>query len=169
VGAIYSTVRSVYVETTVISYLTAKPSRDLIVAAHQQVTREWWEKAQGRFDLYISAVVLDEVTQGNPDAAERRRSIVADMKLLEMLAAVEDLKAEYSEKLPIPDKALADCYHLALASWHGMDYLVSWNMKHIVNGDVILTVQELNAARGIRTPLICTPEELVEDPWSTTP
>lgn len=168
-GAIYSTVRSVYVETTVISYLTAKPSRDLIVAAHQQVTREWWEKAQGRFDLYISAVVLDEVTQGNPDAAERRRSIVADMKLLEMLAAVEDLKAEYSEKLPIPDKALADCYHLALASWHGMDYLVSWNMKHIVNGDVILTVQELNAARGIRTPLICTPEELVEDPWSTTP
>ncbi len=139
------------------------------MAAHQQVTREWWEKAQGRFDLYISAVVLDEVTQGNPDAAERRRSIVADMKLLEMLAAVEDLKAEYSEKLPIPDKALADCYHLALASWHGMDYLVSWNMKHIVNGDVILTVQELNAARGIRTPLICTPEELVEDPWSTTP
>lgn len=111
--------RSVYVETTVVSYLTANPSRDLVVAAHQQVTREWWEKARLRFDLHVSA--------------------------------------------------LADCYHLALASWHGMDYLVSWNMKHIVNGDVILAVQEINAARGIRTPLICTPEELVEDPWSTIP
>jgi hypothetical protein len=64
---------------------------------------------------------------------------------------------------------VADCYHLALASWHGVDYLASWNMKHIVNGDVILAVQEINAAKGIRTPLICTPEELVEDPWSTTP
>lgn len=162
-------VRSVYVETTVVSYLTAKPSRDLVVAAHQQVTREWWEKAQLRFDMYISAVVLDEIVQGDPEAAEKRRRIVADMKLLGRLPQVEELKAEYAARLPIPDKALADCYHLALASWHGMDYLVSWNMKHIVNGDVILAVQDLNAARGIRTPLICTPEELVEDPWSTTP
>ena len=91
------------------------------------------------------------------------------MNLLGRPPQVEELKAEYAARLPIPDTALADCYHLALASWHGMDYLVSWNMKHIVNGDVILAVQEINADRGIRTPLICTPEELVEDPWSTTP
>jgi len=162
-------VRSVYVETTVVSYLTAKPSRDIVVTAHQQVTREWWEKARQRFDLYTSAVVLDEISEGDPEAAEKRRRIVADMQLLERPPEVEELKAEYSEKLPIPDKAMADCYHLALASWHGMDYLVSWNMKHIVNGDVILAVQEMNSARGIRTPLICTPEELVEDSWSMTP
>ena len=161
--------RSVYVETTVVSYLTAKPSRDLVVAAHQQVTREWWEKACLRFDLHVSAVVIDEVSEGDQEAAEKRKTIVAGMKLLARTPEVEDMKAEYARKLPIPDKALADCYHLALASWHGMDYLVSWNMKHIVNGDVILAVQEINAARGIRTPLICTPEELVEDPWSTTP
>jgi len=162
-------VRSVYVETTVVSYLTAKSSRDLVVAAHQEVTREWWEKAPQRFDLYASAIVLDEIAEGDPEAAERRRRIVADMKLLGRPPEVEELKAEYAERLPIPDKAMADCYHLALASWHGMDYLVSWNMKHIVNGDVILSVQEMNSARGIRTPLICTPEELVEDSWSMTP
>lgn len=86
------------------------------------------------------------------------------MKLLGRTPEVEEIGTEYARKLPIPDKAMADCYHLALASWHGMDYLVSWNMKHIVNGDVILAVQELNTARGIRTPLICTPEELVEEP-----
>jgi predicted nucleic acid-binding protein len=159
--------RTVYVETTVVSYLTARPSRDLIIAAHQQITREWWEKARQRFDLHVSAVVMDEISEGDPDAAEKRRNIVAGMRLLGRTPEVEDMKAEYANKLPIPDKALADCYHLALASWHGMDYLVSWNMKHLVNGDVILAVQEMNSARGIRTPLICTPEELTEDPWST--
>lgn len=117
--------RSVYVETTVVSYLTAMPSRDLVVAAHQQVTREWWEKAQLRFHMYISAVVLDEIAQGDREAAEKRRRIVADMKLLGRPPQVEELKAAYAARLPIPDKALADCYHLALASWHGMDYLVS--------------------------------------------
>lgn len=161
--------RSVYVETTVVSYLTAKPSRDLIVAAHQQVTREWWEKARQRFDLFVSAVVMDEISEGDAEAAEKRKSVVSGMAFLGRTSEVETIKADYARNLPIPDKALADCYHLALASWHGMDYLVSWNMKHIVNGDVILAVQEMNAARGIRTPLICTPEELMENSWSTTP
>ena len=108
--------RSVYVEITVVSYLTATPSRDLVVAAHQQVTLEWWEKARQRYDLYASVVVIDEVSEGDREAAEKRLGIVE-------------------------------------------------NMKHIVNGDVILAVQEMNAARGMLTPLICTPEELVEAPW----
>lgn len=155
--------RTAYLETTVISYLTARPSRDLLVAAHQQVTRDWWENVASRFDLHISVIVMDEISQGDAEAAQKRLAIVEDMRLLQRTPEVDDLAAYYEKELPIPERAMADCYHLALACQHGMDYLVSWNMAHIVSGPIILRLQELNAARGIRTPVICTPEELMEE------
>ncbi len=153
---------AVYIETTVISYLTSRPSRDLVVAGHQQVTREWWESSLPRYDAYASAVVLNEISAGDREAAALRMQRVATFPLLEATDDVERLAEHYYRELPIPEKARADCYHLALATWHGMHYLLSWNMAHIVNGAVIRRLQELNAARGIRTPVVCTPEELME-------
>lgn len=161
--------RTVYVETTAVTYLTARPSRDLIVAAHQQITREWWEKARQRFALFVSFPVIEEISKGDTDAAKKRMDCVSDLPLLEVNAGIPDLAEYYLADISVPERARTDCIHLAIASWHGMDFLVSWNLAHIVNGEVIRRLQDLNDARGIRTPVICTPEELTEGPWNEIP
>ena len=153
---------TVYIETSVISYRTARPSRDLLVAAHQQVTHEWWEHALPQCDPFISPVVLEEIAHGDPDAAQRRQQSIAAFPVLEVVPEVHTLAAAYFAAIPLPDKSQADAYHLALAAWHGVDYLVSWNCTHIVSGRVRMIVEEVNAEFGIRTPIICTPEELME-------
>ena len=97
-----------------------------------------------------------------PDAAQRRQQSIATFPLLEVVPEVRALAAAYFAAIPLPDKAQADAYHLALAAWHGLDYLVSWNCTHIVSGRVRMIIEEVNAEFGIRTPIICTPEELME-------
>lgn len=153
---------TVYIETSVISYLTAKPSRDLIVAAHQQITNDWWENALPNYAAFISPIVLEEISRGNADAVQSRLEKVATFPVLEVLPEVRNLADAYFSTLDIPEKARADTYHLAITSWHGMDFLVSWNCTHIVNGRIKMLIEEINAKQGIRTPIICTPEELME-------
>jgi predicted nucleic acid-binding protein len=153
---------TVYIETSVISYRAARPSRDLIVAAHQQVTHEWWERALPQCGAFVSPVVLEEIAHGDPDAAHRRQQSIASFPVLEVVEEVHTLAAAYFAAIPLPDKAQSDAYHLALAAWHGLDYLVSWNCTHIVSGRVRMIIEEVNAQFGIRTPIICTPEELME-------
>ena len=153
---------TVCIETTVLSYLVAKPSRDLIVAAHQQTTQDWWEQAVPLLEPFVSAVVLDEVARGDELAAAERLSHMASFPVLEVVPEVLELAGAYFSAIDIPEKARADSFHLALAAWHGTDFLVSWNCTHIVSGRVRRTLEEINAAREIRTPIICTPEELME-------
>jgi len=153
---------TIYIETSVISYLTAQMSRDLIVAAHQQVTAEWWEQALPKFEPFISPVVLEEIGRGDPNAAEKRIKSVQSFGILDVTPEVRDLAEHYFAGIDLPEKARADAYHLALAVWHGMDYLVSWNCTHIAGGKVKLIVAGINAGRGIGSPIICTPEELME-------
>jgi predicted nucleic acid-binding protein len=154
--------RSVYIETSVISYLTAKPSRDLIIAAHQQITIDWWETALPHFEVFISPVVLEEASRGDSQAALLRLEKISSFPVLAVLPEVHNLAESYFSMIAIPEKARADAYHIALAAWHGIDYLVSWNCTHIANGRIRMVVEEINAMRGIRTPVICTPEELME-------
>jgi len=153
---------TIYIETSVISYLTAQMSRDLIVAAHQQVTAEWWEQALPKFEPFISPVVLEEIGRGDPNAAEKRIKSVQSFGILDVTPEVRDLAEHYFAGIDLPEKARADAYHLALAVWQGMDYLVSWNCTHIAGGKVKLIVAGINAGRGIGSPIICTPEELME-------
>ena len=153
---------TIYIETSVVSYLTAKPSRDLIVAAHQQITHEWWKKALMHYAPYISPIVLEEISRGDSSAAKLRLEKVSLFPVLEVIPQVQKLAMLYFAKSAIPDKVRADSYHLALAAWHGIDYLVSWNCIHIVNGRIRRVIEEINARQGIRTPVICTPEELME-------
>ena len=153
---------SVYVETSVISYLTAAPSRDLLVAAHQQVTSEWWEHALPRCAAYVSPVVLEEISKGDKEQAKRRLGKVSKFRVLDVNRDIHDLAKLYFTKIDLPERAVADAYHLALATWHGMDYLVSWNCTHIASGRVRGILERVNAQRGIATPVICTPEELME-------
>ena len=118
---------TVYIETTVISYLTAKPSRDLIIAAHQQITHDWWDMALPHFDVFVSPIVLEEISRGDAQAAKLRLETVLSFSVLEVLLKVRNLAESYFAAIEIPEKARADSYHLALAAWHGMDFMVSWN------------------------------------------
>jgi predicted nucleic acid-binding protein len=153
---------SVYIETTVVSYVTARPSRDIIVAAHQQVTIEWWENTLPLCEPFVSPVVIEEAARGDKDAAKLRLERIADFPALEVTNEVRELADSYFAQTHIPEKARADAYHLALATYHGMDFLLSWNFAHILAGPIRVMIQDINTSRGIRTPTICTPEELME-------
>lgn len=153
---------SVYLETTVVSYFVSRPSRDLIVAAHQQITNEWWENVLPYLDVFISAIVIDEITRGDNDLAKRRMEIVSSFNLVDMTDGVRHLAELYYDALNIPEKARADSFHLALASWHELDFLVSWKCTHIASARVRKIIETSNDDQKLRTPLICTPEELME-------
>ena len=153
---------SVYLETTVPSYLVARPSRDLIVAAHQQIAHEWWDTARDRFDLYVSEAVLDEIRGGDADYAARRTELLAEVDVLAFSDDVEALIRAYHRRLGLVGSATADLPHFAYAVAYNMDYLVTWNCKHIANGQVIRRLNVVNAELGRPTPVIVTPEELLE-------
>jgi len=154
--------QSVYIETTVVSYLTARPSRDLIVAAHKQVTEEWWENTLSLLNPFVSPIVIEEVSRGDEASAKLRLEKIVRFPVLEITNEVRDLAELYFKRIPIPDKARGDAFHLAVATYHGMDFLVSWNFTHILSARVRAVIQDINAIRGISTPIICTPEELME-------
>lgn len=153
---------SIYIETSVVSYYTSKPSRDLIALAHQQITWDWWPKAVKRFDVYISEVVVEEAAAGNKESAEKRLIELKGFPHLELTERVEQIAQIYMEKLSLPKKALRDAAHLAVASVHNIDYLITWNCVHIANGEIIKKLLKLNEKLKIKTPVICTPEELME-------
>ncbi len=153
---------SVYIETTIISYLTAKPSRDLIIAAHQQITTEWWTDVRPQVDCFVSPFLIDEASRGDAIYAQKRLAEIVNFAVLEVNEEIEDLARQYFAALQIPEKAKIDAFHLAVAAWHKMDYLLSWNCKHIASGRVQKMMQKINARLGIHTPIVCTPEELME-------
>ena len=152
---------SVYLETTVVSYYTSRPSRDIIVLAHQEITRQWWPEAIRRYNVFISGIVIEEARLGNPEAAKRRLEELKDFPHLELNDEVEKMARVYVEKLDIPEKSFRDTAHLAAACVHNIDYLVTWNCTHLANGEVIKKLLRINESFGIHTPIICTPEELM--------
>jgi hypothetical protein len=155
---------TLYLESTIPSYLAARPSRDLIVAAHQQITHEWWLHARPDFDIYISQAVLNEISAGDPDAASRRLALIEGLPRLLLTEEVDTLAEEYLNRLGLPQTARLDAVHLACSVVYELDYLLTWNCAHLANGRVIRGLQELNALLGRTTPTIVTPEELLEAP-----
>ena len=123
----------VYLETTVPSYLTAWTSRDLVMAAHQQITREWWNTRRADFDLFVSQLVLQEAAVGDPDAAARRMELIRDIPTLGVSEAAAELAQELARQVPLPERAALDALHIGVATVSGMDYLLTWNCKHIAN------------------------------------
>ncbi len=153
---------SVYLETSVVSYYTARPSRDVVVLAHQEITRQWWNAAQSEFEIFISQAVVDEASEGDPGASEERLKAISDFQHLEINSKVEDMTHIYMAKLEIPSNAAGDAIHIAIASIHDVDYRVTWNCSHIANGAIIKRLARINADYGVHTPVLCTPEELLE-------
>jgi hypothetical protein len=156
---------SVYLETTIPSYLAAYPSSDKVFAGHQQTTHDWWKTAAQRFRLFISEHVLDEIRDGDPDAARRRLEIIDGLPVLTMNDDVRELTREYNHRLGLQGRALGDIPHFAFAVSYKLDYLVTWNCRHIANAVVIRRLMEANDELGRPTPQIITPEAL-SDPFS---
>jgi hypothetical protein len=149
-----------YIETTVVSYLTARPSRDLITAAHQQLTQDWWDKRRTNFDLYVSQLVIRESSAGEAAMSQKRLLALEGIPLLRINDEALALARALVEKGPIPVKAAIDALHIAIATSHGMDYLLTWNCRHIANAEIQIGVARVCRAAGLEPPVICTPEEL---------
>ena len=152
---------SVYLETTIPSYLTAWRSPELVMAARQQITRDWWDNRRHDFELFVSQLVIDEASAGDPDAAARRLEFLDGIPLLEPQDDTEVLVEALIRDLSLPDRAAADAVHIALAVVNGMDFLLTWNCTHIANAAFRPAIESACRSLGYEVPVICTPEELL--------
>lgn len=151
-----------YIETSVVSYLTARPSRDVVVAAYQEVTREWWRDAAARFHLVASELVLAECRAGDRNAAHERLEALEGISLLEASSRAEDLARRLLDLGAVPREAAADAAHIAIAVTNGVEYLVTWNFRHIANAAMRVRIERACREAGYEPPVICTPNELME-------
>ena len=152
----------VYIETSVVSYLTARPSRDVVIAAYQEVTREWWRRAPRRFDLVASELVVTEAGAGDTDAARTRLKSLEAVTLLDATSDAEELARNLLDLGAVPRKAAADAAHIAIAATNGVDYLITWNFQHIANATMRSRIERVCRRAGYEPPVICTPNELME-------
>ena len=156
--------KRVYVETTIVSYLTAKPSRDLIMAGNQELTREWWDGHRHRYDLCTSQFVLDEAAQGDADATEKRLLALRGIPLLAPPESAIAIARALLANALLPSRAATDALHLALATVHGLDVLLTWNCRHLANASMLVDIGRFLRVRGHDIPVVCTPNELMDDP-----
>lgn len=154
---------SVYIETTIPSYLTAWRSPELVMAANQEATRKWWDESRAKFGLFISQLVIGEISNGDPEAVKRRIAVLEDLPELALTDKAEALAAKLLLGAALPQKAKADALHIAIATVHGMDYLLTWNCTHIANAIMRPKIESICRAAGYEPPVICTPPELVEE------
>ena len=155
---------SVYVETSVIGHLATRPSAHLVTAANQQVTRELWDDHRLRFDLFVSLAVVDECMAGDAEAAAEREVFLQGIPVLGVNDDVLSLAQSLKAGIPLPEKAAVDAVHIAVAAVHGVDYLVTWNCKHLANPALRGIIEAVCGAAGYDAPVICTPPELIEVP-----
>ena len=152
-----------YLETTIPSYLAGRPSRDLLVAAHQQITRDWWELRRGEFDLYASELVIHEVREGDAKVARNRLELLDNAALLPVTGEIMESAEELIVEGPIPRKAARDAAHIAIATVYDCEYLLTWNCRHIANAELDRTIRRVVERHGYEIPILCTPEELMGD------
>ena len=152
---------SIYVETTIPSIATSKPSRDVIIAGRQAVTIYFWENERHNYDLYVSQYVIHECSLGDPEAAKRRLDFIRGVPVIPVSDRITDLANRYQQLLGVPDKAKIDCFHLAICVAAEIDYMLSWNCKHL-GVHTFAKMQSYNIKQGLYTPLLLTPEALME-------
>lgn len=151
---------TVYIETSIISYLTSRVSRNLIAAARQQLTQTWWD-SRSNYGLYISEVVSLECAAGDPSAAKKRLDAIDGLSLLRVTKEAVELSKAMVARGIIPSKAAEDSLHISIATIHAMDFLLTWNCKHIANPEIQKRIALYLEEQGLFLPFICTPEELL--------
>ena len=153
----------VYIETSVVSYLTARPSRDMVIAAHQELTRQWWDTRATAFELLVSELVREEAGGGDGEASGKRMAAIVQVPVLKINEAAVALAERLISEGPIAQEYAADALHIAVAAVNGIDYLLTWNCKHLANAAHRQKIETLVEAAGYVCPVICTPEELMEE------
>ncbi len=151
----------IYLETSIVSYYTFRPSRDLVIAARQEITHEIWPILQKKFDLYISALVIQEVSRGDRDAVRKRLHALSNIPVLEFSQMAQDIAKTLISENAIPPDCEEDALHIAIASLNGMDFLLTWNFKHINNAFTKSKIVKSVEKHGFVPPEICSPEELL--------
>lgn len=153
--------KSVYIETSVISYLTARPSRDLVSASRQTITQDWWESQKPKFSIYISALVATEAKHGDELAAQKRLPALEDIPAITIATEARDIADKLMHDGPMPEEYPEDALHIAICALNGLDYLLTWNFTHLANATIRRQVEQCLDDAGYQCPIICTPEELM--------
>ena len=152
----------VYIASTIPSYVVARPARDLLQAARQQITRDWWETERRRFELFTFQIVLDEIGRGEPAMAQQRLALLAEVELLEPTPESESLTDTILRAKVLPSGAGPDAAHIALATTHRIDILLTWNLRHIANVFIETRLRSMARSMDIEFPILSRPEELLE-------
>jgi len=153
---------SLYLETTIVSYATARPSNDPLIREHQRLTRGWWAEKRRNYRVFASQAVVEEAEGGDASAAEERLRLLAEVTLLPPDPRIEPVASMVRLALRIPEKAVSDALHLAFAVHYRLDYLLTWNCAHLANAQSLRRLADFCRAEGLWLPIICTPEEMTE-------
>lgn len=153
---------SVYIETTIVSYLTAWPSRDLVRLSHEALTRQWWNEQRRKFDLLISQAVLDEASAGDPLAAKERMRALEGIDLLPMNEQVIQVAGLIADELQLPQRARADAFHISFAACHGVRFVLTWNCRHLANAILAAKIESVCRNANVSAPRIVTPHQLMD-------
>ncbi len=154
--------KRVYIETTVVSYFTARPSRDIMVAGHQEVTRDLWPQLVAKYETYISAIVYEEAGKGDPDQARMRLAAIEPFPMLDIDDEARFLAGKIIAGRGIPADYPEDALHIAVAAVNGIEVVVTWNFAHLNNPFTRRMVRRIVEGEGYICPEICSPEELLE-------
>ena len=154
---------TVYIETSIVSYLRQKPSSQVVMAARQLLTHQWWNNDRAHFELVTSQYVIDEASAGDPILAAERMQSLAGIPLLPLADEIGVIASEIMSRAILPAKATVDALHIAAVAHHRVEYLLTWNCKHIANARILPRIHKVLLDLGIPIPIICTPEEMVDD------
>jgi hypothetical protein len=155
----------IYIESTIPSYVVARPAHNIVQAARQQITQEWWEVKRGEHELFVSQVVLDEIAFGDTTMVPLRMDLVQEIPLLELTNDVREFARKVLGSGLLPRESDRDAAHIALATVHEMDLLLSWNCRYVANAAIQTRLRRLAEAARLDLPVICTPEELLGDSY----
>jgi predicted nucleic acid-binding protein len=153
--------KTVYIETSIFGYLTARPTDNLILAANIKITQDWWNEYRSSLVLYTSELVEDEAARGDPTISSQRLNLLQPLTFLDLIEEATDLAQEFLRQSNLPSKASNDALHMALATVYGLDYLLTWNCKHMANSQIQRKLLEVSLGLGYQLPLICTPYEFM--------
>jgi len=154
---------TLYVETSIVSYLRQRPSTQVVTAARQVLTHQWWHHERANYELVASQYVIDEASDGDPDLAGEGLASLDGIPLLTADPDVEDIAKEIMARAILPPKALFDALHIAITAHHRIEYLLTWNCRHIANAKILPRIHSVLNDLSIPIPIICTPVEMVED------
>lgn len=152
---------TIYIETSIVSYLRQRPSSQVVMAARQLLTHQWWNDERAKYQLVASQFVIDEATAGDSVLAAERLAALDGVPLLPLDPEIANIADEIMLRAILPPKARTDALHIAVVAHHRVQYLLTWNCRHIANGRILPRIHKVLNDLGIQVPIICTPEEMV--------